>query len=137
LRFVGDEQEIGGLTTGVGAGSRGDEPGAGLAQGDCPFRVRLEHGCGERVGHEAITQSVAAEFGLWFERWRGNDDRAAVLGVAKQEQGGDLGQQLVFSRLPGKDDGEVQAAAIDHAFDDCLGGVSLVFAKPMPRHEGG
>ncbi len=91
-----------------------------------PKAARIEEGTLRGPEAEAIhgVEGLGAKGGL------GADDRSAAFCEAGKEVENQVGEELVFAGLAGKDDDEGIAIAGEDGFQDGLGGVDLIGIEP-------
>ncbi len=137
LGFVHFEEEVGGGADDVGAGLTGEEEEAGLTEAVDVAMLTGPTTAGELIGIEDAFQAAHGIEGLGFPGGGDFDQLGGKAGEASEEVGFDLGLELVFAGLAGKDDHEAEAAGVEDAIYHGAGNGDLVGAEGEAADEGG
>lgn len=134
LRLVGDQQEVGGLAAGMGTGRRRNKRGPRLTE---PHRVvnRAHHRFGQRVGEQAVAQSIPRNRRLRLESWRGDDYRATEVRPPQEQDREHLGEHFVLACLAAEDGRELVASLTLDALQDRFRRRQLISAQGTIRQQ--
>jgi hypothetical protein len=137
LGFVDLEEEVGGGADNVGAGLTGEEEEAGLTEAVDVAMLTGPTPTGELIGFENALEAAHGIEGLGFPGGGDFDQLGGEARKAGEEVGFELGLELIFAGLTGKDDDKAEAAGVEDAIYDGAGDGDLVGAEGEAAEEGG